>query len=230
LLRAVVAGGQTGLDLLPRLVAAKGGPGSGTFGHEGRPGPVGGSAPSDSGGGSAPNGSSSDAVQDNGHDSSAKTVLRTAKDKPAKLLIKFDPKNQRAQDWARKHAAELAVNIAETTRQAIADAIVQAFEDGEEPEDAILDAVGDETRARLIARTEVLTATNEGQRAAWDAAVDAGLLTGNERRAWIATPGACDECEALDGTTTDLDGVYPDDGGDGPPLHPNCRCTEGITG
>ena len=21
---------------------------------------------------------------------------------------------------------------------------------------------------------------------------------------------------------------YPNDGGDGPPLHPNCRCTEGI--
>lgn len=74
-----------------------------------------------------------------------------------------------------------------------------------------------------------MAAANEGQRQAWDQAVDDGLLTGDERREWIATEDACPECEALDGALADLDGEYPDEGGGGPPLHPNCRCTEGIS-
>src|SRR5204863_36491 len=94
----------------------------------------------------------------------------------------------------------------------------------------ILDAIGDEARATLIARTETMIAANAGQRLGWDQAVDEGLLTGREKRQWIATDDGelCDECDALDGKTTTLDGEYPDPGGDGPPLHPNCRCTEGI--
>lgn len=94
----------------------------------------------------------------------------------------------------------------------------------------ILDAVGDEARANVIARTESMRAANGGQREAWLQAVDSGLLSGRARRTWIATPdeGVCPLCEALDGQTADLDGEYPDDGGDGPPLHPNCRCTEGV--
>ena len=91
----------------------------------------------------------------------------------------------------------------------------------------ILDAVGDEARADLSARTEIMMAVNEGQREAWRQAVDEGLLTGKEQRVWIAIEGACPACDALDGETAPLDGEYSG-GVEGPPLHPRCRCTEGI--
>lgn len=58
-------------------------------------------------------------------------------------------------------------------------------------------------RAVLIARTEIMTAANDGQRALWRQAAQAGELNL-------------------------LDGQYPGDGGQGPPLHPDCRCTEGL--
>jgi hypothetical protein len=155
-----------------------------------------------------------------------KNKVRSAAAGP--LNMKFDVSNPAAVAWAKEHAGELAVGISDTTEQAIKDAVAQALESGDDPADAIEAAVGDADRADLIARTEVMTAANEGQRQAWDQATEAGLLTGDEQAVWIATEDACPECEALDGETRSLDGEYPDDGGDGPPLHPNCRCTEGL--
>lgn len=146
------------------------------------------------------------------------------------LAFRFDASNPAAVAWATEHSAKLVTDISATTEQDIRDAVTRAIEgDGiEAGYDDILAAVGDETRAELIARTEVMMAANEGQRQAWDQAVDDGLLTGTEQRVWIATEGACPECDDLDGEQTALDGEYSGDGGDGPPLHPNCRCTEGI--
>lgn len=146
------------------------------------------------------------------------------------LAMRFDATNPAAVAWAKDHAAELAKNLSETTEQVIKDAIARVTEEGDldQAYDVIEAAVGDDARAELIARTEVMTAANEGQRQAWDQATDEGLLTGDERVAWIATADACPLCEELDGAERDLDGEYPDDGGEGPPLHPNCRCTEGI--
>lgn len=159
--------------------------------------------------------------------------LRTAK--PSKTTVgfklRFDAKNPAVIAWADKHAAELITGITETTRENINNAVAELQETGDwdEAYDEILAAVGNTARADLIARTETMIAANEGQRQSWDQAVDEGLLTGNEKVAWIVTPiDPCPECEALDGATRDLDGEYPDPGGDGPPLHPNCRCTEGI--
>lgn len=148
------------------------------------------------------------------------------------VAFSFDQSNPAAVDWANKHAAELIDGISETTRQRIGDAVTSALEDGdlEDLYDKILSEVGDEDRADLIARTETMTAANEGQRQSWDQATEAGLLTGDEKRVWIATDDerVCPICDELDGETTDLDGEYPGDGGDGPPAHPDCRCTEGI--
>lgn len=89
-------------------------------------------------------------------------------------------------------------------------------------------------RALVIARTETLRASNEGQRQLWHQAVQAGLLSGHERREWIATPDEreCPICEELDGKTAGLheDFESASEGGIiGPPAHPNCRCTTGIT-
>lgn len=154
-------------------------------------------------------------------------------DPTVKVTMSFNVKNQDTIDWADKHAAELIDGITETTRERLSNAIAEFFESGDHKElrAEVLDAVGDKERANLIARHETLLASNEGQRQAWDQAVDEGLLTGNEKRVWIVTPddALCPLCEPLDGATAPLDGEYPDDGGDGPPLHVQCRCTEGLT-
>lgn len=157
--------------------------------------------------------------------------IRTAKGPlTSPFKMSFDASNTRAAAWARDHAAELATGVSDTTEQIIRDAIARTQDEGDlsEQYDEILAAIGDEDRASLIARTESMTAANEGNRQGWDQAVDAGLLTGDEQRVWIATSDACPECDALDEEETGLDGSYPGDGEDGPPLHPNCRCTEGL--
>jgi hypothetical protein len=149
-----------------------------------------------------------------------------------KFKMQFDAKNSNAATWALTHATQIADDISQTSKDNIALAVARAQEEGDlgEQYDEILDAVGDEARASLIARTESMTAVNEGQRDAWDQALEKGLLTEDNRVVWIATSDACPECEELDGEERTLDGEYPGDGGDGPPLHPNCRCTEGIVG
>lgn len=75
-----------------------------------------------------------------------------------------------------------------------------------------------EERAAMIARTESAFADVAGNLAAWTAS---GLVAGKQ---WLVSAGACDECEPLDGVVVDLDEDFPNDGGDGPPLHPNCEC------
>lgn len=147
--------------------------------------------------------------------------------------ILFNLANNNSINWAKKHAAELITNISKTTRERIREEVVSAFEDGMGPDELVNlleDLIGDEVRAQLIADTETMIAANEGQRQAWNQATDEGLLSGREKREWIATgdTDVCDECDELNGKTTNLDGVYPGDGEDGPPLHPRCRCTEGI--
>lgn len=83
-------------------------------------------------------------------------------------------------------------------------------------------------RAKVISRTEVMTAAAQGQRLLWERSVTAGLLDpAVTRRQWMATldDRVDPNCEELDGTTAPLlGGAFP---GDvlGPPLHPRCRCT-----
>lgn len=79
-------------------------------------------------------------------------------------------------------------------------------------------------RADMIARTETMEALNRGQQEAWEDAQREGLLPEDAKKAWMTTPGCCDDCEQLDGVEVALDDEFPQGGGDGPPLHPNCRC------
>jgi SPP1 gp7 family putative phage head morphogenesis protein len=76
-------------------------------------------------------------------------------------------------------------------------------------------------RAEIIARTETSRASN---RAALEGYRQSGVV---RRKVWMTAPGCCDECAALDGTVIGLDEEFFDtdyESGDGPPLHPNCRC------
>lgn len=85
-------------------------------------------------------------------------------------------------------------------------------------------------RCLMIARTEVMAAANRGQEELWRQAAETGQLPADVRRVWIVTPDddLCPECAELDGALAQLDLPYPGAGGPGPPLHPNCRCVEGI--
>jgi hypothetical protein len=88
-------------------------------------------------------------------------------------------------------------------------------------------------RAKMIARTETIASSNEGQRQLWEQATDQGLLTGNELREWIVTPDdrLCEFCEPMEGALAGITDKFETELGEimGPPLHPNCRCAVGLT-
>lgn len=142
--------------------------------------------------------------------------------------LAFNVSDPNAVAWAENHAAELADGISETSRERIQNAVARAVDgDGiDAAYDDILDAIGDEARADMIVRTEVMDAANEGLAQSWDQAQEAGLLPDNATKVWIAADGCCDECDAVDGEEVPLDEDFS--AGDDPPLHPNCRCTMGI--
>ena len=91
-------------------------------------------------------------------------------------------------------------------------------------------------RARTIARTETIRASNAGQREIWNQASEQGLLDANTvRRGWVITPDdrLCPICEPIPSMNPDgvpLNGMFDTPVGplEGPPAHPNCRCAEAI--
>lgn len=172
----------------------------------------------------------------------AKVVIDTSKVKiktlrAAALAVKgkpfkFDATNPAALAWAKAHAGETIDDMNSATVEDIRGLVADAFDsqfDVDELTDKILDLIGDETRAEMVARTETMRAANEGQMQLWDQATEAGLLTGDEQKEWIVTPDdrLCPICEPLDGEKTGLDDTFKVDGEeiDGPPAHPRCRCT-----
>lgn len=146
--------------------------------------------------------------------------------------------NEYALDYAKDRSAEMVGKrlvdgelvdnpdaqwvIDESTRDMLRADIAAAIESGQSNDDLASElsenyAFSDE-RAETIARTETAKADVAGNLNAYQ---ESGQV---EAKRWLAAPDCCDECQALDGETVDLDEDFPDDGGDGPPLHPNCRC------
>jgi hypothetical protein len=91
-------------------------------------------------------------------------------------------------------------------------------------------------RALNIARTETMTAGNYGLRESWRQARQQAVIPATARRMWIVTPD-----DRLRADHAAVPGMNPDgvpvDGGSyetplgrvsGPPLEPNCRCSEGL--
>ena len=145
----------------------------------------------------------------------------------------FDSRHPGMQAWVKRHTAELVVGIDETTRSEIADFVNEAYTSGTSRRDlinSISDLIGDNDRATMIARTETMRAANAGQREGWSQAIEDGYLETDAKRVWIVTDDdvLCEDCADLDGEEADIEGNYPGEGGDGPPLHPDCRCTEGL--
>jgi hypothetical protein len=83
-------------------------------------------------------------------------------------------------------------------------------------------------RALTIARTETMAASNAGQHASWDQAVEDGYLPPDAFKKWIVTPDdrLCRRCLVLQGQQVPMGQPFSTDRGplDAPPLHPNCRC------
>jgi hypothetical protein len=96
-------------------------------------------------------------------------------------------------------------------------------------------------RAELIARTEIIRASTEGQRELWRQAKAQGLISREMQIVWITTPDdrLCPTCAAMDGQTVGIEsGSFAVEtrtsrrsrryAVSGPPAHPRCRCTVGL--
>lgn len=85
-----------------------------------------------------------------------------------------------------------------------------------------------EARAEMIARTEIMDALNTGYEESLLQAQEEGFLSDNATKEVILTDDACEEiCVPIA-----EQGPVPigdDFSEDGPPFHPHCRCTIGIS-
>jgi SPP1 gp7 family putative phage head morphogenesis protein len=149
-----------------------------------------------------------------------------------------DQLNEYALDYAKARSAEMVGKkwidgelvdnpdaqwvISETTREMLRGDIAAAIEAGTSNDD-LADQLAEnyafsDQRAETVARTETAFAHVAGNLNAYR---ESGQV---EAKRWLTAPDCCDLCEDLDDVTVGLDEDFPDDGGDGPPLHPNCRC------
>lgn len=79
-------------------------------------------------------------------------------------------------------------------------------------------------RAESIARTEIMDALNEGAQESMRQAQQEGLLGESAKKEWLVTPDdlLCPICAPMEGKQVPIDEDFPVEG---PPAHPNCRCT-----
>lgn len=85
-----------------------------------------------------------------------------------------------------------------------------------------------EARANNIARTEIVSASNQGRYISWLQAADKGLIDpATAMKEWVAEADACPDCAEVD---TELVGLEEDFsiGELMPPAHPSCRCSAVI--
>ena len=103
-------------------------------------------------------------------------------------------------------------------RADVADAIEEGLSNDDLADQLAENYAFSDDRAETIARTETAFADVAGNLEAYKAS---GQVDGKR---WLAAPDCCDDCQELDGEVVGLDEEFPNDGGDGPPAHPNCRC------
>ena len=146
--------------------------------------------------------------------------------------------NDKAVEWAKDRAASLVgmayvdgelvpnpkseFSILDSTREMIREQVSGAVDEGwtaAELADKLQDgyAFGD-ARAEMIARTEMASAQVQGSLEGYR---ESGVV---ESKEWLTADGCCDDCQDLNGVVVSLDEEFPNDGGDGPPLHPQCKC------
>lgn len=82
-------------------------------------------------------------------------------------------------------------------------------------------------RSRNIARTEIATANNVGQYAAYGQAVEDGYAHPQSLKEWAPGPGACGICGPMSGEKVQWDQPFSN-GNMMPPGHPGCRCSTNL--
>ena len=124
-----------------------------------------------------------------------------------------------ARTWILQRSLTLAKSINLTTMDAMRQALAEGFEAGESIRQLSSRLEGYFTenakyRAEMVARTEVISASNEG-------ALHRYELEGIDKSEFYPSPGACEVCLEIAQdpiyVTKDASGVIP--------VHPNCRCT-----
>jgi hypothetical protein len=89
-------------------------------------------------------------------------------------------------------------------------------------------------RARTIARTELMQASNLGQHALWQQAITRGLLPADVKRRWSTAHDerVCQICGPMSGQTVGMNDDFVLPSGTrvrNPPAHVNCRCSVVLT-
>lgn len=136
-----------------------------------------------------------------------------------KPLVDWDRVSQSAIDFTRQYRFSLIKDITDTTRQQTQDAITAWIQSGAPLPalDASLTPIYGDTRASLIAATEVTRAFAQGNLDAWESTgvVEGGTwMTARDER-------VCPICKSHDGETVgigDIDSAPPSGS------HPGCRC------
>lgn len=129
----------------------------------------------------------------------------------------------KAVEYAKERSAALITQLEDATRDMLRGTLTESLEEGWST-DMLAAALEenyafDSARAETIARTEIAYADVQGNLEGYKAS---GVVQGKQ---WIiAQDEYCDDCSELDGVIVGLEDNFPGDGGDGPPLHPNCRC------
>lgn len=133
--------------------------------------------------------------------------------------------NDKAVAWAQARVGNLITEVTDATRNAVNELTANAISEGL-TNDELATRISEgfefsQARAERIARTETAEADVQGTLTGFR---ESGVVTGKE---WSADASACDFCAALDGTVVGLDELFDHDGDliDGPPAHPNCRCS-----
>ena len=146
--------------------------------------------------------------------------------------------NQRAVDWARDRGAELVgmtfdendnlipnpdpvYAITDGTREMIRTAVSRALDEGWTPMELRERLQDNEAfsneRALNIARTETAGAVGHGS-------MEGAYVAGMDEKKWLASAGACGDCEDNDDAGwIDIDDDFPS-GDDTVGAHPNCTC------
>lgn len=130
----------------------------------------------------------------------------------------------RAVEYAKNRGGELIDDLAETTREDLQSLLERAVSEGMSA-DALADALDEqgafgESRAQMIAETELAYAHVRGNIAGWE---ESGEVAGTT---WLLgdmhdVPDVCDDC--VDRGVVALGDDFQD-GIEAPPAHPYCRC------
>ena len=171
-----------------------------------------------------------------GRDGGAEGLLQIGMSEASEKIVNLV--NAKAVEYSKERSAELVGMkwvdgelvenpnpewaITDSTREFLRGDVQAAMESGMSNDD-LADLIADnyafsDARAEMIARTETAFADVQGNLTAYK---ESGVVQG---KTGIAAPTCCEFCQELDGVTVGIDEDFPNEGGDGPPLHSQCVC------